>query len=1305
MSQPQSTLHNQVKRIREIPYNYTSFSDREIVIRFLGESAWDILQSLRQERVTGRSARMLFEVLGDIWVVNRNPFIQDDLLENVKRRKLLISALHHRLDQIESRAKSNESIDEINLQAIELASLTREAVNSFAEWFPAQLELRKKALKRLKKVTRKDNIRFDGLARVSHVTDASDWRVEYPLVVINPDSEREIQDIVLACREVGLAIIPRGGGTGYTGGAVPLTDNCAVINTEKLEALGEVVLRQIPGVEKSVPTIHCEVGVVTRRVSERAEASGYVFAVDPTSQDASCIGGNIAMNAGGKKAVMWGTTLDNLVSWRMVTPDANWLEVHRINHNRGKIHEQETAEFRVYYYQQDGKTPLKDPVTLRIPGKELRKLGLGKDVTNKFLGGLPGIQKEGCDGLITSAVFILHRMPKFIRTVCLEFFGADMRMAVPAIVETKNYLDNLPDVQLAGMEHLDERYVRAVDYSTKAARREYPKMVLLLDIASEDENKVGQAASQVVQMANARNAEGFIAVSPEARHRFWLDRSRTAAIAAHTNAFKINEDVVIPLDKLADYSEAIERINIELSTSNKLRMIDDVIAFLDSDLLEHIKIADYETSIESDEIVHGKQKAARQRLEKVKNQWTDLLGHIDEPASDHKDLLDAELVNEQNSTLDDIITSRESLFRLLQRRELRISYRRSVEQPLKEIFAGKEFEPLRTQFDKIHRRIRNSRLFVATHMHAGDGNVHTNIPVHSNDYYMLQEAEKVVDRIMGIAGSLGGVISGEHGIGITKIEYLDDQSIAAFSNYKKQVDPGNYFNPDKLLKKDTLDSAYTPSLRLLEQEAILLEASELGELNKNIKDCLRCGKCKPVCNTHVPRANLLYSPRDKILSTGLIIEAFLYEEQTRRGISVRHFDEMNDVADHCTVCHKCLNPCPVNIDFGDVSIQMRNLLNYHGKKKTTLGTKVSIAYLNITDPRAIRLMRKYLIGWGYRMQRLANHWYRKLVPADKEKLPGATTGKMALTTQIVHFVKKPMPSNVPRRTARELLALEDNKTVPIIRDPDKQSEDMESVFYFPGCGSERLFSQVSMATLAMLYDTGVQTVLPPGYLCCGYPQTSSGDEEKGKQISVNNQVLFHRVANTLNYLDIKTVLVSCGTCIDQLEKYRFDKIFPGCRLMDIHEFLMEKGVTLQNSSAVKYIYHDPCHTPMKKYSPNKVTSALLQQDVPLSDRCCGEAGTFAVSRPDIATQVRFRKQQELHKGVKQLTGEEIAHKGNVKILTSCPACQQGLSRYRNETGLDTDYIVVELANRLMGEHWQREFIERAKKGGIERVLL
>jgi len=1281
-------------RIREIPYNYTSFSDREIVIRYLGEPMWDTIQTLRGQRKTGRSAKMLFEVLGDMWVISRNPFIQDDLVANRKRWDSLCHALHHRLDQVRERATKNN-----NQLALELESSAREAVAKFERDLLSIAERRQAVMRRLSRATKKHNIQFDGLARVSHVTDATDWRVEYPLAVATPDSEEEMAALVAASIELGLTVIPRGGGTGYTGGAIPLTAESIVINTEKLEGLGPVIYRTLAGRDDEVATVRAEAGVVTRRVSDLAGQNGLVFAVDPTSQDASTIGGNVAMNAGGKKAVMWGTTLDNLVSWRMVTPDSQWMEVERLNHNMGKIHDIEIAEFQVTRYQANGKTVIGEPEHIAIPAPELRKIGLGKDVTNKFLGGLPGVQKEGCDGLITSAVFVLHRDSKFTRTVCLEFFGNDLSKAVPAIVETKDVLDNNPGIVLAGMEHLDERYVRAVDYTTKAPRSELPKMVLMIDVSGDDEDVVAAACSEIVHLANARDGEGFIAVSPEARKRFWADRSRTAAIAKHTNAFKINEDVVIPLDRLSEYNDGIERMNIVQSTRNKLNMADAACTYLSNqpkELKQEDK--DLDDSVENDAILQAKIDAACKHLDDVRARWNDILNSFESLAADKLDLLSEEVIAKLNEG--------DTLFDVLQRRDVRISYRQEVEKPLKELFQGQSLAALRTKLDAIHADHRSSRLFIATHMHAGDGNVHTNIPVNSNDYNMMHEAELIVDDVMELAGALGGVISGEHGIGLTKMQYLDPATIDAFAKYKEQVDPNGNFNAGKLLAGSGLDNAYTPSMRLLQQEALILEASELNEVNNDIKDCLRCGKCKPECTTHVPRANLLYSPRNKILATGLIMEAFLYEEQTRRGISVRHFEEMNDVADHCTVCHRCLNPCPVNIDFGDVTVKLRAILKNQGKRHFNVGTWTSMAYLNATDPLTIKIMRKGMIEWGYKAQRLAHNAAKYLgLLGGKKKRPLPTTGKTPIREQVVHFMKKPMPAGLPSQTTRAMLGVEDDKMIPILRDVNKVNEDSDSVFYFPGCGSERLFSQVGLATLAMLYEVGAETVLPPGYLCCGYPQASSGDTEKGQAISTANQVLFHRLANTLNYMDIKTVIVSCGTCMDQLLKYQFESIFPGCRLLDIHEYLMEKGVKMEGVEGTQYLYHEPCHTPMKTYESTNVAANLLGQDVTLSDRCCGEAGSFAVARPDIATQVRFRKEEEITKGIQQLVGEDKAVKGNVKMLTSCPACQQGLSRYSEDTGIETDYIVVEVANHVLGKDWQPKFIENVKEGGIERVLL
>jgi FAD/FMN-containing dehydrogenase/heterodisulfide reductase subunit C len=1277
------------QRIREIPYNYTSFSDREIIIRFLGEDMWSLIEKLRGERRTGRSARMLFEVLGDMWVISRNPYVTDDLLNNRKRRDQLIDALRHRLDQVEARADGNQD-------ALKLFKAACEAVKAFEAELDHQHAMQKRVKRRLKKETSGQNIDFGGLARVSHATDATDWRVEMPFVVISPDTEFEVAAVVRACIELGLTIIPRGGGTGYTGSAVPLHKNTAIINTEKLEDLSQIVMQVLPEVEGEHPVVSCGAGVVTKRVSDLADSTGLAFAVDPTSQDACTIGGNIAMNAGGKKAVIWGTTLDNLVSWKMVTPDGLWMEVERLDHNLGKIHDQETVRFRINRYGKDGKTPVQDAEILAVPGQAMRKNALGKDVTDKFLSGIPGIQKEGCDGLITSGRFLLHRMPTYGRTVCLEFFGTDLSLAVPSVVEVKDYLDGLAGVELTGLEHLDERYVKAVNYATKASGRGRPKMVLLADIASDDENAVAEAASEIIRLANAREAEGFVAVSAEARKRFWLDRARTAAISAHTNAFKINEDVVIPLDRLAEYSRGIERLNIEQSIKNKLQIIEAVIDYMNEKFIDD---AMHDMQAHEDETraqLAIKQDDALLVLKTTQSRWQMLLKHFDKPASECETLKDEEglTIHDDDKVID-----------LLLRRELVISYRREIQHVLKGILTGQDMIETWNRLDALHQKVRDSRLFVALHMHAGDGNVHTNIPVHSDNYEMLHEADRVVDEIMRLALSLDGAISGEHGIGITKIQYLEEDKLNDFANYKSKVDPNDNFNKGKLRKGAGLASAYTPSLRLLELEAIILEASELGDLNDSIKHCLRCGKCKPECMTHIPRANLLYSPRNKILATGLIIEAFMYEEQTRRGVSLSHFDEMNDVADHCTTCHKCLSPCPVNIDFGDVSIHMRKVLTDQGQKRSAIAGQAAIFFLNITNPLGINILRLMMAKLGFIGINVGNRLAKTFgMLGRKKRIPPVTTNLPKTGVQYVNLVRKPVRAHVPMQSSRALLGLEDADYIPIIRDPEKKTDGTDSVFYFPGCGSERLFSQVGMATMAMLYEAGAQTVLPPGYLCCGYPQTAVGQHEKGQQITTENRVLFHRVANTLNYLDIKTVIVSCGTCMDQLLKYEFERIFPDCRLLDIHEYLMEKGIKLNGNSGTQYIYHDPCHSPMKTYQPLKVATDLLGKAVVDSARCCGESGTLGTSRPDIAEQLRYRKSEELKVNLQSATAQSN-NGADVKLLTVCPSCQQGLSRYTDETGLDTGYIVVEMANELMGDNWQQNFISKAQQGGIERVLL
>ena len=187
------------------------------------------------------------------------------------------------------------------------------------------------------------------------------------------------------------------------------------------------------------------------------------------------------------------------------------------------------------------------------------------------------------------------------------------------------------------------------------------------------------------------------------------------------------------------------------------------------------------------------------------------------------------------------------VFDILQDRSIRTSWKSEVRGHLRQLLGGEAFAPVLRAVNEIHQRVLRGRVWIALHMHAGDGNVHTNIPVNSDDYEMLQEANRAVVRIMQIARDLGGVISGEHGIGITKLEFLTDAETANFRDYKQRVDPEGRFNRGKLLPHGDLRNAYTPSFNLLGHESLIMQHSDINSISDAIKDCLRCGKCKPVC--------------------------------------------------------------------------------------------------------------------------------------------------------------------------------------------------------------------------------------------------------------------------------------------------------------------------------------------------------------------------------------------------------------------------------------------------------------------------
>jgi len=240
---------------------------------------------------------------------------------------------------------------------------------------------------------------------------------------------------------------------------------------------------------------------------------------------------------------------------------------------------------------------------------------------------------------------------------------------------------------------------------------------------------VARATSEVVRIANSRSGEGFIATSSETRKKFWLDRKRTAAISRHTNAFKVNEDVVIPLHRMAEYTDGIERINIELSLRNKIELCDALDAFFARGNLPLGK-SDDAAEIASPELLEDRVGQARALIAEVRGLWQQWLRECD------------------------------ALFPQLQDHSLRASWKTQIRAELQNIFTGDAFQPILDECNAIHQRVLRGRVWVALHMHAGDGNVHTNIPVNSDNYAMLQTAHEAVARIMVLARSLDGVISG-----------------------------------------------------------------------------------------------------------------------------------------------------------------------------------------------------------------------------------------------------------------------------------------------------------------------------------------------------------------------------------------------------------------------------------------------------------------------------------------------------------------------------------------------------------------
>jgi FAD/FMN-containing dehydrogenase/Fe-S oxidoreductase len=1230
---------------REIPYNYTSFSDKEIILKYFDDDTWELLNNLRHQRKTGRSARLIFEIIGDIFIIDRNPYIFNDFLNDTKKQKKL-QRLHHIRFEAILKKTSNEQI-------LELVDKLKKVDALFFGRFRTERKKRRRIFSTLSPILSKDRIHFSAFQKVTHVTDATDWRVEYPEVIVYPETTSEISKLIKAASALDLKIIPRGGGTGLTGGVIPVVPDTMIINTEKMRGIKEIEFVSING--KNIPVVETDAGVITDVVTHFCKDRGYIFATDPTSGWASTIGGNIAENAGGKKCVMWGTAIDNILSFKIINADGIVLDVRRKDHPHRKIEPEDEVIFEVYTLTKKKNERLLK--TIILSGLDIRKQGVGKDITNKALKGLPGIQKEGGDGVIISAKFVLYKPYNHCRTICLEFFGTNLINASKAIVEIRESFNLNEHAHLTALEHFDEKYVGAINYRNKSDRSEFPKAVLLIDVESDDIEELDISSKSILDIVKPYNTEGFIADSEEKRELFWKDRKNLGAIARHTNAFKLNEDIVIPVESLPDFSDFIDRLNLQKELENNCTMIDE--------LTEYFKTLQGKEDV----FFQSKIESYISYINEVKAKQTEYIHNIEKPAG--------------SLSLETITADKDKpLFELLRDGDLQFTIADTVLNRFRKNFHG--YNEIINSFDEIVEFRQSRKLIIATHMHAGDGNIHVNIPVHSNDYRMMLDADEIAGIIMReTTDKFNGVISGEHGIGLTKLKFIDKKLLDAYADYKKESDPDDLFNPGKLRHDFPLNTVYTPSLNLLELEAFILEVADMKDLTKSIASCVRCGKCKEVCNTHVPACTMFYSPRNKILAVTLITEAVLYEAQTTNNLSFRNFRMLRDVSDHCTMCHNCYNPCPVNIDFATVTLAIRNLLNERKRSEPKLITNFVLFYLKRKGYYTNKLLRILLLKFGYSMQRLGylvNKPFNKVSEFIAPKINGILQSRLP---------KSGAPS------LRDYLGLKGSNTFFAFQNPEKDL--IKSVIYFPGCGSERMFPDISIAVIALLYNAGVRVVIPPEYLCCGYPFLANGRLKEAETKSYENRVLFHRMSDVISYMEIEDVIVSCGTCFEMLDKYKIENIFPNSQITDINEFIAREDL-YKKIHRDQVFYHDPCHSPLKSLGVDKTFDTILGNKPVTAPNCCGEGGTMSLSTPSISNSLRERKSINI--------SSFFEKRENITIITTCPSCVQGLSKINSKNSVTGKAMSVYLAEIFLGRGWKKNFISSVvKKDGIERIIL
>lgn len=1088
----------------------------------------------------------------ELFLVAYNPFVDAQIVrESVRRRfeREAVSLAHY------------------------YATAITEGVTMFWSAYEAEHAFRQQLISALGEILPQECIRTSAAALVETATDATDLRMELPLLVVEPETAEQVAAITRLANELKFALIPRGGGSGMTGGSVPARRRSLVVSLTRMTGIGPIDMEEM--------SVTCQAGAITQQVIDAVARAGALFSVDPASRQASTIGGNVAENAGGPMAFEYGTTLDNLLWWKMATPTGEIITVERENHPRHKILPDEEAVFAV----KDISGGVRNVVHLH--GSEIRLPGLGKDVTNKALGGLPGMQKEGVDGIILEACFTIHPQPRFSRVMALEFYGRSMQPAALVVRDLVALRDQIRAdgdyAHLSALEEFNAKYIQALEYKPKSDKFSgLPISVIILQADGDDKWLLDKAVADIVAVVQKQdNVDIIVARDEKEAELFWEDRHRLSVIAKRTSGFKLNEDVVIPMARIPDFAAFLERLNVSCAARNYRHALQEI-GRLPGYPLED-KGFNREFSLVSKE-------AAGEGIEQMSD----------------NDLMD-----------------RAETF----------------------IAAQMEKYPhLAKKITRIRDYMHASRIVVASHMHAGDGNCHVNIPVNSNDASMLEMAEETAALVMSECQSMGGEVSGEHGIGITKISFLAKAKMDALRSFKERVDPRDVMNPGKLISRELPVKPFTFSFnRLLEdiRQSGLPDKDALINLLSSIQVCTRCGKCKTVCAMFYPERSMQYQPRNKNMVLGMLLEAVYYSQVNTGKISESLLRQLRDLVEHCTACGRCMANCPVKIPSGEVALTLRGMLEHEGASGHPIKDR-ALDYLSRDITARVPKAAK-MASLGQKMQNRLLDFVPAFWQKRMENPLFSGRGPKLGYTNLYESLKLHRGS---------------------ILTPEDPHEGMEMALYFPGCGGALFHDRIGMSSIMLLLRAGIAVAVPPRHLCCGIPLLSAGmDTAFEDNMAHNRQVLAAMLRDLARQgFDCRWLVTSCGSCRDGLERMKLEETAPKLVMQDVLQLTFPRLPQPQDKrESQSILYHGACHCEwagVHKIKGRKMIADALEKfanaPVRINPGCCGESGMGAMTSPAIYNVLRQRKRINLQEAF------DNGHTG--PVLVGCPSCKIGIGR-------------------------------------------